>query len=91
MSKANTCKTEPKVEKLPPWKVLLHNDDVNQAEYVAKKVQELTALNEQDAIARVMEAHENEIALLLTTHRERAELYIEQFESCRITVTIEEA
>ncbi len=82
---------KPKTSKLPPWKVLLHNDDVNHADYVTTKVQELTALNEQDAVERVMEAHKNDVALLLTTHQERAELYVEQFQSCKITVTAEEA
>ena len=28
-------------------------------------------------------------ALLLVTHKERAELYVEQFASCMITVTME--
>ena len=76
---------------LPPWKVLLHNDDVNNHEYVVESIVELTPLNEQDATLRMKEADETGVALLLTTHKERAELYRDQFTSKGLTVTIEAA
>lgn len=76
---------------LPPWKVLLHNDDKNEMEYVVGTIVELTPLNEQDAVSRMQEAHKTGVALLLTTHKERAELYHEQFQSKGLTVTIEPA
>lgn len=76
---------------LPPWKVLLHNDDENTFEHVILTILELTSLNEQQAILRTKEAHESGVALLLTTHKERAELYRDQFASKGLTVTIEPA
>ena len=76
---------------LPPWKVLLHNDDKNDVCYVVETIVELTPLNEQDAKLRMLEAHETGVALLLTTHKERAELYKDQFETKGLTVTIEPA
>jgi ATP-dependent Clp protease adapter protein ClpS len=76
---------------LPPWKVLLHNDDKNDIVFVIKTIMELTPLKEQDAKLRTEEANESGVALLLTTHRERAELYKDQFESKGLTVTIEPA
>ena len=76
---------------LPPWKVLLHNDDKNEMEYVVAAIVELTPLNEQAALVRMKEAHETGVALLLMTHKERAELYKDQFESKGLTVTIEAA
>jgi ATP-dependent Clp protease adapter protein ClpS len=76
---------------LPPWKVLLHNDDKNEVGFVVVTIVELTTLNEQDAKLRTLEAHETGVALLLTTHKERAELYKDQFESKGLTVTIEPA
>jgi ATP-dependent Clp protease adapter protein ClpS len=76
---------------LPPWKVLLHNDDKNDILFVVKTIMELTPLKEQDAKLRTEEANETGVALLLTTHRERAELYKDQFESKGLTVTIEPA
>ena len=76
---------------LPPWKVLLHNDDKNSMEYVVVTITQLTTLNEQDAVLRMKEADETGVALLLTTHKERAELYQEQFTSKGLIVTIEPA
>ena len=76
---------------LPPWKVLLHNDDKNEMQFVVRTVMELTPLKQQDAELRTREAHETGVAMLLTTHKERAELYREQFQSKGLTVTIEPA
>jgi ATP-dependent Clp protease adaptor protein ClpS len=76
---------------LPPWKVLLHNDDKNTYDYVVDSIVQLTPLNKQDAELRMKEADETGVALLLTTHKERAELYKDQFESKGLTVTIEPA
>jgi len=76
---------------LPPWKVLLHNDDKNEMMFVIRTVIELTPLNEKEAQQRTLEAHETGVALLLTTHKERAELYQDQFKSKGLTVTVEPA
>jgi ATP-dependent Clp protease adapter protein ClpS len=76
---------------LPPWKVLLHNDDKNAIDFVIGTIVELTPLNEQEAKVRTTEADKTGVALLLVTHKERAELYQDQFQSKGLTVTIEPA
>ena len=76
---------------LPPWKVLLHNDDQNDMQFVVQAIVSLTPLNLEAAAVRTLEAHQSGLALLLTTHKERAELYQEQFQSKGLTVTIEPA
>jgi ATP-dependent Clp protease adaptor protein ClpS len=76
---------------LPPWKVLLHNDDKNDAGFVILTIVELTPLNESEARVRTTEADKTGVALLLVTHKERAELYADQFQSKGLTVTIEPA
>jgi ATP-dependent Clp protease adaptor protein ClpS len=76
---------------LPPWKVLLHNDDQNDMLFVVQAIVSLTPLNQEAATVRTLEAHQSGLALLLTTHKERAELYQEQFQSKGLTVTIEPA
>jgi len=76
-------------KQLPPFKVLLHNDDVNTFEHVIHSILQLTKLTVEDAVIRTLEAHETGVALLLVTHRERAELYLEQFASLKLTITIE--
>jgi len=74
---------------LPPFKVLLHNDEVNDVEHVIKTITLLTTLSPEEATHRTLEAHFSGVALLLVTHKERAELYQEQFASASLTVTIE--
>jgi ATP-dependent Clp protease adaptor protein ClpS len=80
---------EKRVQQLPPYRVILHNDDVNTFEHVIAAIVKLTPLTMDEAVARTIEAHENGCSLLLVTHRERAELYVEQFTSLSLTVTCE--
>jgi len=77
------------VKELPRWRVLLHNDDVNEFEFVIRTVFELTPLGIRESAQRTMEAHKRGLSLLLVTHRERAELYQDQFRSKHLKVTIE--
>jgi ATP-dependent Clp protease adaptor protein ClpS len=83
--------TPPKVDQLPPYRVLLHNDDKNDALHVIQTIVELTPLAKPQAIAATHEAHHTGVALLVVTHKERAELYRDQFASKSLTVTIEPA
>lgn len=76
---------------LPQFKVLLHNDDVNDMLYVVGTIIELTPLDIDQAKQRTIEADKTGVSLLLITHKERAELYQEQFTSKKLTVTIEPA
>ncbi len=79
------------VRRLPPYRVLLHNDDVNSIEHVIQAILKLTRLTKSEAEQRTLEAHQKGLSLLLTTHRERAELYVEQFATFSLTVTCEPA
>jgi ATP-dependent Clp protease adaptor protein ClpS len=79
----------PPLDKLPLFKVLLHNDDVNSLDHVVDSVVELTPLSQQEATLAAMEADKTGLSLLMTTHKERAELYQEQLTSKSLTVTIE--
>ena len=78
---------EPK--QLPPYKVLLHNDDVNTFEHVIGSILKVTTIQAEEAVLKALEAHEAGVSLLLVTHKERAELYAEQFTTFQLTVTIE--
>lgn len=81
----------PRLECLPPYRVLLHNDDVNDMQYVVDTLCELTPLPLPQATRVMLEAHTTGVALVLVTHRERAELYVDQFRSRGLTVSIEPA
>jgi len=91
-AKATTLAPEEvKPRPLPLFRVLLHNDDKNTMDHVAESIVMLTPLQIQEAIERTLEAHHTGVALLLVTHKERAELYVEQFGSRHLTVSIEPA
>lgn len=79
----------PRLNRMPPWKVLLHNDNVHEMGYVVEAIIELTTLDPRTALIRMLEAHKVGTSLLLMTHREHAELMLEQFTSKGLTVTIE--
>ena len=87
-------KTRPKkppAKQLPPYKVLLHNDDKNTLEHVILTLLELTPLDVDRCKQVTLEADKTGVALVLVTHKERAELYVDQFKSKSLTVTIEPA
>ena len=92
-TQAAPARTKParRPKQLPMFKVLLHNDDVNTFDHALASVMKLVALPLEEAVERVLEAHETGVALLLVTHLERAELLVEQFCSLSLTVTIEPA
>jgi ATP-dependent Clp protease adaptor protein ClpS len=81
--------TQEQTRHLPPFKVVLHNDDVNTFEHVILAILKVTPLKEPEAIERTIEAHETGQAVLLITNQERAELYVDQFASLSLTVTCE--
>ena len=80
---------ETKTKTPPPYKVILHNDNVNDFGYVIEKICQLTPLSTKDAEKKTTEAHLTGQSILLVCHKERAELYQEQFHSCKLKVTIE--
>jgi ATP-dependent Clp protease adaptor protein ClpS len=88
--------TRPDVESrpiiLPPYAVILHNDDHNEMMYVVRSlllcVPEVTP---DQAVQIMFEAHENGRALVIVCPLERAELYRDRLESRGLTATIERA
>jgi ATP-dependent Clp protease adaptor protein ClpS len=90
-ARESQSRIEPGPRLLQPWRVVLHNDNVNPMVAVIDAIHHLTPLTREQADARMREAHSSGSAMLLVTHRERAELYVEQFQSYRLKVTIEPA
>ncbi|MBL8759818.1 MAG: ATP-dependent Clp protease adaptor ClpS [Phycisphaerae bacterium] len=83
--------SKPASKNLPPFRVMLHNDDINDMLYVTATLMELTPLGKERSLMVMMEAHQSGVALVLVTHKERAELYQEQFQSKSLVVSIEPA
>ncbi len=84
-----TAPAPPKVDRLPPWRVILHNDDVNDIGFVVETIIELLRVNPRQALTCTLTAHRKGLAQLTTTHREKAELLRDQFRSRSLMVTIE--
>tara|TARA_Y100001968_G_scaffold254382_1_gene240272 strand:+ start:2095 stop:2406 length:312 start_codon:yes stop_codon:yes gene_type:complete len=84
-------KEKERVRKLSPrYKVLLHNDPVHSMEYVVTTLQQVVPqLSEQDAMAVMLEAHNNGIGLVITCDLEPAEFYSESLKAKGLTSTIE--
>ncbi|MEM1354524.1 MAG: ATP-dependent Clp protease adaptor ClpS [Planctomycetota bacterium] len=62
------------IDKLPPWAVVLHNDDQNSFEFVIQTLQKVLGIGLTHAVALTMRAHVSGRAVVWSGHRELAEL-----------------
>lgn len=77
---------------LPPYRVILHNDDVNDMGHVVQSLlKTVPSLSEDDATIIMTEAHTKGQASVITCPKEPAEHYRDGLESCGLTATIEPA
>lgn len=77
---------------LPPYAVILHNDDVNEMRYVVHALLEsVPELSVEQATEIMLEAHHYGRAQVIVCPKERAELYRERLERHGLTATIEPA
>ena len=75
---------------LPPWIVILHNDDHNSMDHVVKSLLDsVPALTPDEAVEIMYTAHNHGQAAVTTCPKETAELYRDRLESCGLTSTIE--
>jgi ATP-dependent Clp protease adaptor protein ClpS len=74
---------------LRPWKVIVHNDDVNTYEHVIRTFIEVVRMDSQDALTKTIEVDKQGLSVVAMAHREKAELLQEQLQSRALTVTIE--
>lgn len=74
----------------PRYRVLLHNDPFNAMEYVVQVLlTTVPSLTQPQAVSIMMEAHTNDIALVITCALEHAEFYSETLKEHGLTSTIE--
>ncbi len=77
-------------ETLPPYRVVLHNDDHNEMGHVVRALLDsVPELDTERAMAIMIEAHLNGRAEVIACPRERAELYRDRLETFGLTATIE--
>lgn len=76
---------------LARYRVVLHRAADRGLLFVVHVLRELTRFGEAEAESRMWEAYHRGQALVLITHLERAELYIEQFADRGLLASIEPA
>jgi ATP-dependent Clp protease adapter protein ClpS len=75
----------------PRVRVVLHRAADKGLLFVVAVLRELTRFGEAEAMSRMWEAYHSGRAVILATHFERAELYVEQFAARGLTASIEPA
>lgn len=95
-----TTETRPDIEStprlrseiLPPWSVILHNDDHNDMVYVVRcLVKAVPKIGPARATKIMLEAHNHGKATVTRCPLELAELYRDRLQSFGLTATIERA
>lgn len=75
---------------IPPYRVLLHNDDHNSMDYVVKTlIRTIPGMSTEEAHRIMMEAHNHGQATVIVCSREEAEMYCERLHSYRLIATVE--
>ncbi len=81
-----------KAEILPPYKVILHNDDHNEMFYVVGALlKSVPGLSRRRAMQIMLQAHFTGKAVVTTCPLELAELYRDRLQGFGLTATIEKA
>jgi ATP-dependent Clp protease adaptor protein ClpS len=79
-------------ETLPPYRVVLHNDDVNSMDHVVRSlVESVPELSMERAVEIMLEAHLHDRAEVIVCPLERAELYRDRLTTFQLTATVERA
>jgi ATP-dependent Clp protease adaptor protein ClpS len=83
--------TEIKNRIIPPYKILLHNDDVNDMAHVIRSLMQVFKFDTEKSFEIMLEAHVKGLALCKTESKELCEFHREQLQSLSLTSTIEPA
>lgn len=74
---------------LSQCKLILHSGSGRDAMFIVNAIIELTRLGTAEATHKMWEAHHSGRSQILVTHRERAELLVEQFQERGLMVSLE--
>jgi ATP-dependent Clp protease adaptor protein ClpS len=74
-------RTEEETRLSPPWRVILHNDDVTTQDFVVWLLITLFAKPRAEAVTLMLQVHNVGSATVVVCPQERAELYVEQVKS----------
>ncbi|MCC5838538.1 MAG: ATP-dependent Clp protease adaptor ClpS [Opitutales bacterium] len=74
---------------VPPWRVVVLNDPVNLMSYVVLVFKRVLGMSNERARKHMLEVHEAGRSVVWTGARERAELYVQQLQSWKLTAILE--
>jgi ATP-dependent Clp protease adaptor protein ClpS len=80
---------ERQATKIPLYKVLLHNDDVNSMDHVVQALKRVFKFDQNACEMIMMKAHRDGVALCTIEPFEQAELHRDQLISFSLTATVE--
>lgn len=75
-------KDKTKTDLLPPYAVILHNDDFNTFDFVIEVIIKVFHYSVEKAVALTLEAHQSGRSIVWSGSKEVAELKAEQIHSC---------
>lgn len=73
----------------PMYRILLHNDDVNDMHHVVEALRQVFQFSPQQCVSIMLEAHNSGVALCKTAPLEHAEFYQGQLQALSLIATIE--
>jgi ATP-dependent Clp protease adapter protein ClpS len=76
---------------LPSYRLILLRNAQSDLMAIVRAIMDLTRLCRAEATHKMWQSHHCGRSLVLTTHRERGELFVEQFAGRGVTVTLEPA
>ncbi len=77
-----TPRNDDQPERLPPYAVVLHNDDVNTFEHVIRTLKKVFGYNTAHAFLLAVRAHRSGRAVVWSGQKEHAEFKADQVRSC---------
>lgn len=84
-------KLEQKQKLFDPYKVLLHNDDHNDMDYVVGAIlKSVPQISQEQALQIMEEAHTQGVAVVIVCPLEHAEMYCDRLKSCGLVASIEQ-
>ena len=84
-----TSITERQATKIPLYKVLLHNDDINSMDHVVRALMRVFKFDQETCETIMIKAHHDGVALCTVEPFEQAELHRDQLISFSLIATIE--
>ena len=73
----------------PPWKVLIFDDPVNLMSFVTLMIRRIFGYSEPKATELMLQVHHKGRAIVWTGDREKAELFVQQLQSCQLLAAME--